>query len=178
MNENTMVNNSNSNQNHQEKIIIVDNIYLLDEVAKEFQNSGEQREDLIQAGYIGLLNAINLYYNRGEEIFRKKAKVLIAGEMRNYIRQKHKKVKVPEWLKMINNLIDQILISYHKKFKKLPDFKELSQMLNMTPEGLEETLKGREAVYKVSIDKDRRARDITESPDTKKIKKVKIKENG
>jgi len=89
--ENAMVNNSNSNQNHQEKIIIVDNIYLLDEVAKEFQNSGEQREDLIQAGYIGLLSAINLYYNRGEEIFRKKAKVLIAGEMRNYIRQKHKK---------------------------------------------------------------------------------------
>jgi RNA polymerase sigma-B factor len=177
VNEDTMMNNSN-NQNRKDKKIIEDNIYLLDEVVEKFQNSGEQQEDLIQAGYIGLLSAIHLYYNRGEEIFTKKARYLIAGEMRNFIRRKNNKVKVPEWLKMVNDLIDQILVSYHKKFKKLPNFTELSQMLNMTPEGLEETLKAREAVYKVSIDKDRRARDITESPDTTKIKKVKIKENG
>jgi RNA polymerase sigma-B factor len=172
-----MLNNS-SNQNHKEKKIIEDNIYLLDEVVEEFQNSGEPEEQLKQAGYLGLLNAINLYYNRGNEIFRKQAKYLIAGEIRNYIRQKHKKVKVPEWLKMINNLIDQILVSYHKKFKKFPNIKELSQMLNMSPEGLEETLKAREAVHKVSIDKDRRTIDITESPDTRKIKKVKKKKEN
>jgi RNA polymerase sigma-B factor len=172
-----MLNNSN-NQNHKEKKIIEDNIYLLDEVAEEFQNSGEQKEDLIQAGYIGLLNAINMYYNRGEEIFRRKARYLIAGEIRNYIRQKHKKVKVPEWLKMINNLIDQILVSYHKKFKKYPNITELSQMLNMSPEGLKETLKAREAVHKVSIDKERRTIDITEPPDTRKIKKVKKKKEN
>lgn len=176
MNEDKVL-NSNSNQNHKEKEIIEDNFYLLDEVLEEFQNSGEQLEQLKQAGYMGLLNSINLYYNQGEEIFKAKARHLIAGEMRNYIRQKNKKVKVPEWLKMINNLIDQILVSYHKKFKKFPNLKELSRMLNMSPEGLEETLKAREAVYKVSIDKDRRAIDITESPDTKKIKKA-IKKKG
>jgi len=62
------------------------------------------------------------------------------------------------------------VVSYNKKYKKFPNYKELSQMLGMTPEGLEETLKARESVYKVSIDKERRTKDITESPDTATIK--------
>jgi hypothetical protein len=48
----------------------------------------------------------------------------------------------------------------------------------MSPEGLKETLKAREAVHKVSIDKERRTIDITEPPDTRKIKKVKKKKEN
>jgi len=183
LNEETNLNNTSSTQNNnnhnnnKNKKIIEEKLYLLDEVIKEFQNSGEQEEELMQAGYIGLLNAINLYYNQGEEKFTNNAKHLIAGEIRHYIRQKHEKVKIPDWLKAINGLINKILVSYHKKFDRFPSFKELSKMLNMLPEELNEILKARDSVYKVSIDKDRRARDITESPDTTKIKKA-IKRKG
>jgi RNA polymerase sigma-B factor len=179
VNEDKMLNKSSNqnNNNNKNKKIIEEKLYLLEEVVKEFQNSGEQEDELIQAGYIGLLNAINLYYKQGEEIFTHKAKYLIAGEIRHYIRQKHKKVKIPGWLKVINGLINKIMVSHHKKFNRFPSFKELSQMLNMSSEELTETLKARESVYKVSIDKDRRARDITESPDTIKIKKA-IKRKG
>ncbi|MDI9597866.1 MAG: hypothetical protein QM220_10120 [Atribacterota bacterium] len=166
--EKQIYNEDNSGNNHKRKI--EDYIELLENTVHEFKNSGEDESDLMQAGYIGLLNSLNIYDDMEDEVFQKKSKNLIAGEIRNYIRRKYSKVKIPFWLKKINELINQLVVSYNKKYKKFPNYKELSQMLGMTPEGLEETLKARESVYKVSIDKERRTKDITESPDTATIK--------
>jgi DNA-directed RNA polymerase specialized sigma subunit len=179
LNKDEQIINSKKNSNNDDKREVKDYIFLLEETVKEFKNSGEPSEKLRQVGYLGLLNSINLQGTKNDEIFQENTRHLIAGEIRNYIREKHKKVKVPAWLKMINNLIDRVLIAYYRQFKKYPDIKELSQLLNMSPEGLKETLKARESVHKVSIDKNRRAGDIKEPPDYAKIKKeMKKKGNG
>ncbi len=179
MNKDDLISNSKNNSNNTDKRKVEDYLDLLEESIKEFKNSGEPQEELRQAGYLGLLNSINLHDAKNDEIFQKNARHLMAGEIRNYIREKHKKVKVPAWLKMMNNLIDRVLIAYYRQFKKYPDIKDLSQILNMSPEGLKEVLKARESVYKVSIDKNRRTGDINEPPDYAKIKKeMKKKGNG
>ena len=179
MNKDDLISNSKKNSNHADKRKAEDYMFLLEETVKEFKNSGESSEELRQAAYLGLLNSINLYDAQDDEIFQKKARHLIAGEIRNYIRGKHKKVKVPAWLKMMNHLIDRVLIAYYRQFKKYPDIKELSRLTNMSPEGLKEALKARESVHKVSIDEKRRAVDIKEPPDYAKIKKeMKRKGNG
>ena len=164
--------NSNIDNNNNNNRKAEDYLVFLKNTVEEFKNSGEKKGDLMQAGYIGLLNSIHLYSDTDEDVFQNKSKNLIAGEIRYYIREKYNKVKVPQWLKTINNLINQLVVSYHKKYKTFPNFKDLSQMLNMRPEGLEETLKARESVYKVSIDKVRRSKDIADSPDTTKIKRA------
>ena len=171
MKKNKITENNKHNHNGGNGRRAEEHLGLLEEVVKEFQNSGEPAENLRQAGYIGLLNAINLYQKQRDKNFHEFARCLIAAEIRHYIREKHRKVRVPLWLGMINKTISRILIAYHRRFKRFPDFKELSQMLNLTPEGLQETLKAREAVHEVSIDKERRARDFTEPPDITKIKK-------
>ena len=168
-NKSTGKNNSKKNCSNNRKV--EDYLYLLEETLKEFENSGESPEGLRQAGYLGLLNSINLYDDQNDEIFQKNARYLIAGELRHYIREKHKKVKVPTWLKMMNHLIDRVIVDYYREFEKCPDIEELSQILNLSPEGLKEALKARDSVHKVSIDKDRRARDIKEPPDYAKIQK-------
>ncbi len=147
-------------------------IYLLDEVAREFENSGEEPEDLKQAGYIGLINALNIYKkNENETAFLENARILIAGEIRNFIRDKYDKIKIPAWIKLMNKLINQFVIRYYRQFRKFPDLAKISQMLKISPEGLKEILKARDAVHTVSIDKKRREKDITDYPNIKKIKK-------
>lgn len=158
---------------------IKEHLHLLEEVVREFQNSGEPEDQLKQVGYIGLLNAINLYKNKEDTDFEEYARQLIAGEIRHYIRQKHHKVKIPAWLNMMNQFINRILVAYRRQFNKFPELEELSHFINLSSEGLKEALKAREAVHKVSIDEHRRAKDIKEPPDTAKIKKaIKRRENG
>lgn len=146
---------------------------LLDKVVQEFQNSGEPEEELSQVGYIGLLNAMNLYRNQPEISFQEYARQLISGEIRHHIREKNRKVKVPDWLSvMMNKLLNQMLISYCKQHNKFPNLQELSEMLDLSPDILKEAMKAREAVLEVSIDQKRRAYDIKESPDVTLIKKA------
>jgi RNA polymerase sigma-B factor len=145
---------------------------ILKNVVTEFHNSGETEEELMQAGYIGLLNAINLYQSKIGLSFEEYANRLIAGEIRHYIREKNKKIKVPDWLSvMMNKLLNQMLMAYRKEYHKFPDFHELSQMMDLSPEMLKEAMKARETVYEVSIDAKRRKKDMQEPIDIDKIKK-------
>ncbi|GAG93541.1 unnamed protein product [marine sediment metagenome] len=75
---------------------------LVKSIACKFKNSGESLDDLEQVGYIGLINAINLYnQNRGIK-FISYATWLISGEIRHYIRDKHQLIKIPSCSKSSN----------------------------------------------------------------------------
>ncbi len=146
---------------------------LLRNIVQEFRNSGEPEEELMQAGYIGLLNAVNLYKKELNLTFPEYARHLICGEIRNYIREKNKKIKVPDWLStMINKLLNQMLTAYRKQHNRFPTISELSGMLDISPEILQEALKARKAVQEVSIDQKRRKEiDLQEPIDITKIRK-------
>ena len=173
MNKNETVKSNKSSHNNGNERIIEEHLDLLKKVVEEFKNSGEPEEELSQVGYIGLLNAVNIYKDQKIDVFQEHARHLIAGEIRCYIREKHKKVKVPDWLSvMMNKLLNQMLMAYCKQYERFPNFEELAQMLDLSPEMLKEALKTREAVIEVSIDQKRRKHDIHELPDTLKIKKA------
>ena len=172
------IKDNENDENNGNKKNIEEFLYILKEVVSEFRNSGEPEEELSQVGYIGLLNAVNLYKNQKEFTFQEYARQLIAGEIRHYIREKNRKVKLPDWLTvMMNKLLNQMLMAYYKQHNQFPDFQELSDMLDLSPEILKEALKAREAVLEVSIDQKRRQYDINEPPDITRIdndlKKVK-----
>jgi RNA polymerase sigma-B factor len=158
--------NCNSNK-------IEENLAFLKEVVQEFQNSGEPEEELMQVGYIGLLNAVNLYQEHQQDTFQQYAGNLIRGEIRNHIREKNKKVDIPDWLSVIiNKLLNQMLTAYRKQYNKFPSLAELSQMLELSPEILKEALKARKAAVEVSIDQHRRSTiDLQEPLDIVKIRK-------
>ena len=147
----------NSEQNNNSKKV-EEHLDFLKEVVQDFLNSGESEEELLQAGYIGLLNAVNLYQKQQNIPFEIYARHLICGEIRNYIREKNKKVEVPDWLSvMINKLLNQMLAAYRKQFDRFPTINELSEMLELSPEILKEALKARKAAQEISIDQKRRA---------------------
>ena len=139
-------------------------------ISYKFKNSGEPLEDLEQVGYVGLINAFNLYNRERGVKFETYATWLISGEIRHYIRDKHQVIKIPNWMLKLNKKIDEFMISYKKKNNKFPSLSEISEEFNLTEEGIKEILKAREAVQIVSLDQEQRKYSSDSYPKIEKIK--------
>lgn len=143
---------------------------LVNSIASRFLNSGEPLEDLQQIGYIGLINALNLYnWDKGVK-FETYATWLISGEIRHFIRDKHQAVKIPRWMSKLNKQIDKYIISFKSQKKRFPNIDEISEKFNITEEGLKEVFKSRDAVQLISLDQERRKGNIDIQPKYEKIR--------
>lgn len=143
---------------------------LVKNIAYKFKNSGEPLEDLEQLGYIGLMNAINLYNQQRKVKFETYASWFISGEIRHYIRDKHQAIRIPHWITELNRKIDEFIIKCKEEAKQIPSLKKIAQEFNLTEEGVKEVLKARDVVHVVSIDQDSRNYDYNEYPVLDKIK--------
>jgi RNA polymerase sigma-B factor len=143
---------------------------LVKSIAYKFKNSGEPLEDLEQMGYIGLINAFNLYNHERGVKFETYATWLISGEIRHYIRDKHQAIKIPSWMMKLNKKIDEFIISYKKENNRLPSLSEISEKFNLTEEGTKEILKARDTVQIVSLDQEHRKYNSNSYPNIEKIK--------
>ena len=139
-------------------------------IAQKFKNSGEPLEDLEQLGYIGLINAINLYDQQRKVKFETYASWFISGEIRHYIRDKHQAIRIPHWIIELNKKIDEFIVKYRGENKQTPSLKKIAGELNLTEEGVKEVLKARDVVHTVSIDQENRGYDCNEYPILAKIK--------
>ncbi|TFG90703.1 MAG: sigma-70 family RNA polymerase sigma factor [Candidatus Atribacteria bacterium] len=143
---------------------------LVKNISYKFINSGEPLEDLEQVGYVGLINAFNLYNQERGVKFETYATWLISGEIRHYIRDKHQAVKIPRWMAKLNKKIDEFMVSYKKENNRFPSLSELSEEFNLTEEGIEEILKARDAVQIISLDQEQRNYNSGIYPKIEKIK--------
>ena len=76
--------------------IVRRNVGLVKSIAVKFLGSGEPLDDLIQAGYIGLLNAAANFDLARNTRFSTYASYLIQGEIRHFIRDKHSTIRIPQ----------------------------------------------------------------------------------
>ena len=143
---------------------------LVKNIAYQFINSGEPMEDLEQLGYIGLINALNLYNRQRNVKFETYASWFISGEIRHYIRDKHQPIRIPHWITELNRKIDEFIVKYKEETKQTPSLKKIAEEFNLTEEGVKEVLKARDVVHVVSIDQDNRNYDYNEYPALEKIK--------
>lgn len=139
--------------------LIEQNIGLVKSIAGDFTHSGLDFEDLRQAGYIGLLNAVENYdLNEGAK-FSTYASHLIKGEVRHHVRDDQPSVHIPQWVKRLNKKIKKAEERIYQETGKFPTIEELSDELNIEEEGVREVLKARDSMTYVSIDRERRESD-------------------
>jgi len=143
---------------------------LVKSIAYKFINSGEPLDDLEQLGYIGLINAYNLYNEDKGVKFETYATWLIAGEIRHYIRDKHQTIKVPGWMLKLNNKINEFVISYKKENNCFPKISEISDEFNLTEDSIQEILKARGAVQIASLNQEQREFNYENYPKLERIK--------
>ncbi len=127
---------------------------LVRRIAAEFAYSGVPTEDLIQVGYIGLLNAINGFdAGRGAK-FATYAGYLVRGEIRHYLRDQRDTIRRPRWFQRLNTRIEETISAHVSETGRFPGLDVLARALNVEEEGLLEVLRAREILRTVSIEAD------------------------
>ena len=139
--------------------IVKRNIGLVRSIALGFLNSGEILDDLVQAGYIGLLNAVANFDLARNTLFSTYASYLIKGEIRHYIRDKHTTIRIPQWIQALSRKVKEQEEAFFQEYGRPPTIAELAEHLEISEEQLIELLRGRKAMTYVSIDQERRRHD-------------------
>ncbi len=139
--------------------IVKRNIGLVRSIALGFLNSGELFDDLVQAGYIGLLNAVTNFDLARNTLFSTYASYLIRGEIRHYIRDKHTTIRIPQWIQALSRKVKEQEEAFFQEYGRPPTLAELAERLEISEAQLIELLRGRKAMSYVSIDQERRRHD-------------------
>ena len=75
---------------------------LVERTARKFKGL-EPQEDLVQVGYMGLLNALGKFDPEAGVRFNTYATYLVAGEIKHYLRDRSQTIRQPAWLQELRS---------------------------------------------------------------------------
>ena len=142
-------------------------IYSLTHYFKYYPN----KEDLYQAGMIGLMYAHKRYDPTIGVKFTTYAYPFVLGEMKKLVRE-DKSVKVSKEMHTLKGKIEKMSIILSQKLMKVPSVKELSEFLNIPEDVIVEALRSNDAVYSLDgvISEDSKALTLADiTPDKRKM---------
>ena len=126
----------NLKEKEKTKALIVTHMYpVVRNIAKTIaRREYDPIEDLTQAGFIGLLKAIERYNAEINDNFRVYAGYLIIGEIKHYLRDRLDTIKIPRYIQelsiRINNFINTLT---PEEVKKITSYK-LAKALSVKPQ--------------------------------------------
>ncbi|MGH3113932.1 MAG: sigma-70 family RNA polymerase sigma factor, partial [Gaiellaceae bacterium] len=124
---------------------------LVRSLARRYANRGEQLEDLVQVGCIGLIKAIDRFdVDRGVELTTY-ATPNIIGEIKRHFRDKGWSVRVPRGLQELNVRLSQLLEQLTVQYERSPTIPELAKAAGVTEEEVLEALESGQAYTTVSL---------------------------
>jgi RNA polymerase sigma-B factor len=124
---------------------------LVRSLARRYANRGEQLEDLVQVGSIGLIKAIDRFdVGRGVELTTY-ATPNIIGEIKRHFRDKGWSIRVPRGLQELNVRLSQLLERLTVELERSPTIADLAQAADVTEEEVLEALESGQAYTTVSL---------------------------
>jgi RNA polymerase sigma-B factor len=124
---------------------------LVRSLARRYANRGEQLEDLVQVGSIGLIKAIDRFdVDRGVELTTY-ATPNIIGEIKRHFRDKGWSIRVPRGLQELNVRLSQLLERLTVEFERSPTIAELAKAADVSEEEVLEALESGQAYTAVSL---------------------------
>jgi RNA polymerase sigma factor (sigma-70 family) len=124
---------------------------LVRAVVRQYRDSPEPAEDLIQVGYLGLLKAIINYDPRFGNGLRAYAMPCITGEIKRYFRDKCWQVRVTRSLQEPLLEMRGATEDLTNELGRLPHESELAGRLGVTPEELREARQAGDAFSALSL---------------------------
>ena len=124
---------------------------LVRSLARRYASRGEQFDDLVQVGAIGLIKAIDRFdLERGVELTTY-ATPNIVGEIKRYFRDKGWSVRVPRGLQELNIRINKLIDELVVKLQRSPTINEIAEAAGVTPADVLEALETSQAYNSVSL---------------------------
>lgn len=109
---------------------------LVETFANRYARGDVEHDDLVQAGSIGLLNAIQRYDRRRGEEFTAFAVPTIVGEIKRHIRDRAVPVKLPRSLQETAARLTREREELTARLGRMPTSSELAASLDVTPDDL------------------------------------------
>src|SRR5919108_31512 len=124
---------------------------LVRSLARRYSYRGEQLEDLVQIGAIGLIKAIDRFdIDRGVELTTY-ATPNIIGEIKRHFRDKGWSVRVPRGLQELNVRLSHILEELTVQLERSPTIPELAKAAGVDEEDVLEALESGQAYATLSL---------------------------
>jgi RNA polymerase sigma-B factor len=124
---------------------------LVRSLARRYAYRGEQLEDLVQIGAIGLIKAIDRFdLERGVELTTY-ATPNIIGEIKRHFRDKGWSVRVPRGLQELNVQLSRLVEQLTVQFSRSPTIPELAKAAGVEEEEVLEALESGRAYTSLSL---------------------------
>jgi len=131
--------------------LIEQHMSLVRSLARRYSYRGEQLEDLVQIGAIGLIKAIDRFdVNRGVELTTY-ATPNIIGEIKRHFRDRGWSVRVPRGLQELNIQLSRLIEQLTVQHGRSPTIPELAKAAGVTDEEVLEALESGRAYTSLSL---------------------------
>ena len=132
-------------------LIMVQYAGLVERIARRFSGI-EPFEDLVQVGFIGLLNALTKFDPEAGVRFNTYATYLVAGEMKHYLRDRSQVIRHPAWLQELRHKVNKAGNMLTQSLGRMPTEREIAEELSISESAVTEVFQTQEMLRVASLD--------------------------
>jgi RNA polymerase sigma-B factor len=132
-------------------LILVQYSPLVERVARKYAGI-EAQEDLVQVGFIGLLNALTKFDPGAGVRFNTYATYLIAGEIKHYLRDRSQIIRHPAWLQELRHKVNRTSSMLAQTLGRQPTEREIAEELSVPESTVHEVFQTQEMLRVGSLD--------------------------
>lgn len=132
-------------------LIMVEYAGLVERTARKFSGI-EAFDDLVQVGFIGLLNALTKFDPNAGVRFNTYATYLVAGEIKHYLRDRAQTIRHPAWLQELRHKVNKSANLLQQTHGRQPTEREIADAVGVSESAVREVIQTQEMVRVASLD--------------------------
>lgn len=132
-------------------LIMVQFAGLVERTARKFSGV-EPYEDLVQVGFIGLLNALSKFDPTAGVRFNTYATYLVAGEIKHYLRDRAQTIRQPAWLQELRHKVNKTGGMLQQSLGRTPTEREIADEIGVSESAVVEVYQTQELMRVASLD--------------------------
>ena len=132
-------------------LIMVNYAGLVERTARKFAGI-EAYEDLVQVGFIGLLNALSKFDAEAGVRFNTYATYLVAGEIKHYLRDKAQTIRQPAWLQELRHKVNKATATLQISIGRAPTEREIADFVGVSETSVKEVIMTQDLMRVGSLD--------------------------
>lgn len=132
-------------------LIMVQYATMVERIARRFSGL-EPFEDLVQVGFIGLLNALSKFDTQAGVRFNTYATYLVAGEIKHYLRDRSQTIRHPAWLQELRHKVNRTAGMLQQNLDRMPTHREIADHLGISETAVSEVFQTQEMLKVASLD--------------------------
>lgn len=132
-------------------LILVEYSGMVERLARRFAGI-EPFEDLVQVGFIGLLNALTKFDASAGVRFNTYATYLVAGEIKHYLRDRSQTIRQPAWLQELRHKVNKSASLLQSQLGRQPNEREIAENIGVSETAVREVFVTQDMLKLASLD--------------------------